>query len=163
MGHAMRTANREILHVDDDPQFTRLVGARLKSFGIRTCVLNDPRECLDRIVYDGHRVVLLDIDMPQLNGLQLLEEIKVHDGGIQVIMLTGLVTMSSALRSFRLGAEACLFKPIEDFAPLVDAIGRTFGKIDSWWATLEQLSGHRHADGDDASASRIALAGGTRP
>ncbi|MEX2187937.1 MAG: response regulator [Pirellulales bacterium] len=159
----MRTANREILHIDDDPQFTRLVGARLKSLDIRTCILNDPRECLDRIVYDGHRVVLLDIDMPYINGLQLLEEIKNHDGGIQVIMLTGLVTMSSALRSFRLGAEACLFKPIEDFAPLVAAVGRTFRKIDSWWETLEQLSGHRHAEGDGSLTSRPAVAGSMCP
>jgi DNA-binding NtrC family response regulator len=75
-----------------------------------------------------------------------LGEIKRHDGGIQVIMLTGLVTMSAALRSFRLGAEACLFKPMDDFAPLVEAVHRTYHKIDGWRQTLEQLSGNRPDD-----------------
>jgi DNA-binding NtrC family response regulator len=143
----MRSANHEILHVDDDPQFTRLVKARLQAYDIKTCPLNDPRECVDRVIYDGYRMVLLDIDMPDVDGLQLLADIKRHDGGIQVVMLTGLVTLSSALRSFRLGAEACLFKPMEDFGPLVDAIHRTFRKIDGWWSTLEQLSGRRHIEG----------------
>ncbi len=155
----MRWANREILHVDDDPQFTRLVGARLKSFDILTCPLNDSRECIERIIRDSYRVVLLDIDMPHINGMQLIEEIKRHDGGIQVIVLTGIVTMSSALKSFRLGAEACLFKPIEDFAPLVQAIDRTMRKIEGWWNTLEQLSGHRHAETSRIVPSRTDVSG----
>lgn len=156
----MHTVKRELLHVDDDPQFTRLVAARLKSFGIRSCPLDDPRECMDRLIHDGYRVVLLDIDMPHVGGLQLLEEIKRHDGGIQVIVLTGLVTMSTALRSLRLGAEACLFKPVEDFAPLVDAIERTFRKIESWWETLERLSEHRHAEANGVSSPSCGFAAG---
>jgi DNA-binding NtrC family response regulator len=142
----MRGDNREILHVDDDPQFTRLVAARLKSYGIQTCQLNDARECLDRVIYDGYRLVLLDIDMPYVDGLKLLEDIKQHDGSIQVVMLTGLVTMTSALRSFRSGAEACLFKPIEDFTPLVETIHRTFHKLDGWQQTLENLRASRPAE-----------------
>ncbi len=149
----MRSDNREILHVDDDPQFTRLVAARLKSYGIQTCQLNDARECLDRVIYDGYRLVLLDIDMPHVDGLKLLDDIKQHDSGIQVVMLTGLVTMTSALRSFRLGAEACLFKPMEDFAPLVEAIHRAFRKIDGWWQTLENRSGCHHAGANPLSLS----------
>jgi DNA-binding NtrC family response regulator len=141
--HAMCNTNYEILHVDDDPQFTRLVTARLRCYGISTCSLNDPRECLDRIIHDGYRMLLLDLDMPHVDGLQLLREIKQHDGGIQVVVLTGLVTLSSAYESFRLGAEACLFKPVEDFCPLVEAIHRTFRKIDDWSATLHQLSESR--------------------
>ena len=42
--------------------------------------------------------MLLDIDMPNINGLELLEEIKQFDGGIQVIMLTGVVTTTNVLR-----------------------------------------------------------------
>lgn len=136
----MHSANHEILHVDDDPHVTRIVQARLKAYGIATCPLDDPRECLDRIAYDGYRLVLLDIDMPGVDGLDLLAEIKRRDGGVHVIMLTGLVTLSSALRSFRLGAEACLFKPVEDFGLLVDAIHRAFRKIDGWWDTIGELS-----------------------
>jgi DNA-binding NtrC family response regulator len=139
----MPSTNYEILHVDDDPQFTRLVKARLKCYDIATCPLDDPRECLDRIIHDGYRMVLLDIDMPHVDGLQLLREIKRHDGGIQVVVLTGLVTLSSACESFRLGAEACLFKPVEDFCPLVEAIHRTFRKIDDWSETLRKLSESR--------------------
>ncbi len=149
----MGSGNHEILHVDDDPQFTRLVQARLKSYGIATCPLNEPRECVDRVTYDGYRLVLLDIDMPDVDGLQLLADIKRHDGGIQVVMLTGLVTLPVALRSFRLGAEACLFKPIEDFGPLVDTIHCTFRKIDGWQRTVAELTERRNAEGPLPSLS----------
>jgi CheY-like chemotaxis protein len=55
-------------------------------------------------------------------------------------MLTGLVSMSSVLESLRRGAEACLFKPIENFDELQRALAATFVKLDAWWSTLADLS-----------------------
>jgi DNA-binding NtrC family response regulator len=137
--------NRTILHVDDDPQFTRLVSHVLQRKGYDVVSLNDPQQVLGELIRHGYRIVLLDIDMPGIDGIDLLRRIKEYDGGVQVIMLTGLVTLSNAMAAFRRGAEACFFKPLEDYAPLVQAIDATFHKIDHWWKALHELTRQRRA------------------
>ena len=139
----MNATGRAILHVDDDPQITRIVAAQLEKHGYQVTQLHDPREALDAIVRSQHRIVLLDIDMPGLSGLELLRQIKAFDGGIQALMLTGVVSMSAVLQSLRYGAEACFFKPLDDYQPLLDAVEATFAKIDRWWITLEELTRRR--------------------
>ncbi|MEA1952726.1 MAG: response regulator [Planctomycetota bacterium] len=137
---------REILHVDDDPQITRLIAKRLEPYGYQVVSLNDPSEAIGELMHSNRRVVLLDIDMPGMNGLEVLKEIKKYDGGIQVIMLTGLVTVSSVLESFRLGAEAIFFKPLEDCEELHETLERSFQKIDQWWEALHDLSRRKRGE-----------------
>jgi len=141
----MYDTERKVLHVDDDPDMTRLVGSLLKPHGIQTFPLNDPAASISQLVKGTHRVVLLDVDMGAYNGLDVLAKIKQFDGGIQVVMLTGVVTMTTVLKSFELGAEACLFKPIDDRGEaLVRVLRDTFRKIDRWWKTLEELKARSH-------------------
>lgn len=143
---------RQILHVDDDPQMTLLVAERLSPHGYEVVSLNDPTQAINELVQNQWRVVLLDVDMPRINGLDLLREIKAYDGGVQVIMLTGIVTVTTVLQSFRWGAEACFFKPLNDIEPLVEAIDNSFKKIDHWWGALEDLSHRKHHAGVPAIA-----------
>jgi len=131
---------RTILHVDDDPQITRIVGARLKALGYDVTSVNDARLVLEELSRSHQKLVLLDIDMPHVDGLELLRQIKTSNGGTQVIMLTGLTNVQTALQSFRWGAEFCLFKPIGDLRPLLEAVERTFWKIDQWWSVLQHIS-----------------------
>ena len=156
----MNATNRTILHVDDDPQITRIVAAKLKTHGYQVARLHDPQGALDAIMRCQYRVILLDIDMPGLNGLELLRQIKAFDGGIQALMLTGVVSMSAVLQSLRIGAEACFFKPLEDYQPLLDAVESTFAKIDRWWNTLEELSRRRRAGTDVESVAVLTAENG---
>ena len=64
--------NRTILHVDDDPQFTRLVAHVLQRKGYDVVSLNDPQQVLGELIRHGYRIVLLDIDMPGIDGIDLL-------------------------------------------------------------------------------------------
>lgn len=132
--------NRTILHVDDDPNILRIVAKQLGKRGYDIVSIEDPTQCARSLITTGARLVILDVDMPTIDGLTLLEDIKYHDGGIQAIMLTGAVSMSTVLQSMRWGAEACVFKPITDFDPLVASIEATFKKIDRWWDSLEDLN-----------------------
>ncbi len=139
--------NRKILHIDDDPQLTRVVGHMLQRKGYEVVALNTPEAALGEIIQHGYRVILLEIDMPRIDGIELLRRIKEYDGAIQVIMLTGLVTLSHAMAAFRCGAEACFFKPVEDLSPLTAAIDASFHKIEHWWKALHDLTmQRRHAE-----------------
>ncbi len=130
---------RNILHVDDDAEFLRLVSRKLRGLGYQVISLRDSNLAVESIKINSCSVVLTDIDMPGTNGLDLLREIKQNDGSIQVIMLTGLVSMSTLLQSMRWGAEASVFKPIEDFEELTGHIDHAFKKIDHWWKALREL------------------------
>jgi DNA-binding response OmpR family regulator len=142
---------KTILHIDDDPQLTRLVAQYLGPLGYEVTSLNDPEQTLRVLSDSHHRVVLLDIEMPNVNGLTLLQEIKRAYGGSQVIMLTGLVSVQTLLQSHRWGAEYCIFKPLTSGAPLVEAIEAAFRKIDHWWNALEELSKQRRSLEDNGT------------
>ena len=139
-------SHRRILHIDDDEQFTRLMGERLRREGYQYACLHDPTEALDELARNEHHVVLLDIQMPQLNGLELLRQIKRQDGGLQAIMVTSFVGVGTILQSMRWGAEACFFKPLMNFQPLVDALEMAFRKRDRWWITLAEFAHHRREE-----------------
>ena len=136
----MKGQLRPILHVDDDPQITRIVAKILSRAGFSVTSIHDPLAAMDEIIRQNHRVVLLDVDMPGKSGLELLDEIKFHDGGIQVVLLTAVVSLQTTLASLRQGAEACFFKPVRDYGPLVESLEACFAKIDRWWETLDELA-----------------------
>ena len=96
---------KTILHIDDDPQVTRLVAQYLGQRGYEVTSLNNPAHALRALSESQHRVVLLDIDMPDLNGLELLRQIKHAHGGSQVIMLTGLVSVFYSPAVLSLGSR----------------------------------------------------------
>ncbi|PHR95331.1 MAG: hypothetical protein COA78_30330 [Blastopirellula sp.] len=131
--------NKKILHVDDSLDMLRVVSAKLTSSGYEVVSLDDPTKAI-RFLVDNHiRVCLLDINMSQMNGLELLEKIKEYDGGIQVVMLSGEVSQSNILDSNRLGAEAFFFKPVESFDPILESLDAIFERELHWWNVMRNL------------------------
>ncbi|RCS41203.1 response regulator [Bremerella cremea] len=146
-------SQRLVLHVDDDENFLKLTKHRLANEGYTVDSLSRPEHALKYLLNSNCRVCILDIDMPRLNGLELLQEIKSYDGGIQVIMVTGLVSQMTVLESLRGGAEACFFKPMPNFGPLLEALGATFVKVDRWWHCLHDLKNRRQTELGDAHST----------
>jgi two-component system C4-dicarboxylate transport response regulator DctD len=136
---------RLVLHVDDDPAMLRIVRNSLSTHGYEVISCQDPTAAQAIILRENIRVCLLDIDMPGQSGLELLRQIKKLDSGIQVIMLTGLVSMSTVLESNTHGAEAIFFKPLADYQPLLEALDDSYRKIDRWWRALQELRQLRSA------------------
>jgi DNA-binding NtrC family response regulator len=147
---------RMVLHVDDDPAMRHLVERQLAVAGMNVMGIGQPLGAIDALVESQCRVVILDVDMPDMNGLELLAQIKRFDGGIQVIMLTGLVSMDTVLESMRRGAEACLFKPLQDVAELISALEAAFQKADRWWDALADLNQRRAAQRTGPGSDRSA-------
>ncbi len=135
-----------ILHVDDDKCMLRFVKKLLSGFDYDVVSVQDSSQALDALAASNARLVILDIDMPEIDGLTLLEHIKTYDGGVLVIMLSGVVTMMTALEAMRMGAEACVFKPINDLQPLQSAIEAAFLKIESWENAIRELEQRRSAE-----------------
>ncbi len=139
----MLPTRKTVLHIDDDPIFTRQVAAVLEKAGYESEMLHDPTQALEAQRVGMHRIVLLDIHMPGRSGLQVLAELKKHDAAIQVIMLTGLVNEKTIFESMNLGAQRCFFKPVQDYQPILNAIDEAWGVSEDWWRTMHELSKRR--------------------
>jgi DNA-binding NtrC family response regulator len=152
---------RMVLHVDDDAVVRHIVQEHLARAGFEVIGLADPTQAIDALVESHCRVVILDVCMPAVSGLDLLAQIKQFDGGIQVVMLTGLVSIDTVLESMRRGAEACLFKPLQDAGELISVLEAASQKADRWWDSLADLHKRRAAErglfGNDLKAT-FALA-----
>lgn len=142
-----RSNTRTVVHLDDDPAMLSIVKAKLSKSGYEVVSTSDPSQIVKTVLTSNAQVVLLDIDLPNTNGLDILKQIKADNGGIQVIMLTGVVSMMTLLQSMRWGAEACVFKPIKDFDELTDAVGHAFGKLERWWDALDELRRLKNEEG----------------
>lgn len=127
---------QSVLHVDSDLSALRSVESYLTKQGYQVESLEEAERALDVLLEKDIRVVILDLQLPGMSGLDLLSQIKEENAGIQVIALTSPVSLSSVLESMRGGAEACFFKPLVDFAPLEAALEASFQKNRRWWTTL---------------------------
>ena len=87
---------------------------------------NNPVAALDKIRVGGFDLILLDIMMPQLDGLSFLEKIKESNPEIKVIMMTAYTTLEKTIKSHKLGAEDYLTKP---FKSLKDVHDRVFNEL----------------------------------
>ena len=83
--------------------------------------------------------VLLDDDSFTSSGASLLRKIKAQYGGISVIVLTTETTLLSVCLAYLDMAEFLCFKPLEDYQPLLDAIGRAQRKHQCWKKVLRRL------------------------
>ena len=110
-----------ILLVDDEKDFVDLLALKLKEVGKEVQVAYDGRECLDALMQDNIDVVILDIKMPGMDGIDVLKEIKRRFAIVEVIMLTGHGTIQTAVEGMKLGAFDYLLKPT-DFEDLLDKV-----------------------------------------
>ncbi len=100
-----------ILIIDDEDELRSVISKRLSRKGyeiFETGTIQDALVLLKSNIFDG---VLLDLKLPDGNGLDLLEQIKVHQPDVQIIMLTGHGTIESAIEAMKLGAFDYLTKP----------------------------------------------------
>jgi adenylate cyclase len=104
-----------ILVVDDDALNRRLLTATLAKEGIRTTSATDGAQALDAIREDPPDVVLLDIEMPGIDGFEVLERIKGDEAvrHLPVIMISGLGDTESVVRCLEIGADDFLPKPFD--------------------------------------------------
>ena len=110
-----------VLIVDDEIDFVEMLSLRLEEAGERVVPAYNGRECLEILKKLEIDVVILDIKMPGMDGIQTLREIKKNFPLVEVIMLTGHGTTETAVEGMKLGAFDYLLKPT-DFNELLDKL-----------------------------------------
>lgn len=121
--------SRSILLIDDDPEIRGVLG---RFFDRRDWIVlsaGDARTAAALYERERPDLVLLDIELPDLSGLQLLEVLRARDEDATVIMLTGQADVMTAVEAMRLGAENFLTKPVE-LVHLEAATDRALEKVE---------------------------------
>jgi DNA-binding NtrC family response regulator len=110
-----------ILLVDDEEDFLEMLSLRLKESGESVLTANSGRRCLSILEKEEVDVIILDVKMPEMDGLETLQEIRKRHPLIEVIMLTGHGTIHTAVQGMKLGAFDFLLKPA-DFSVLLEML-----------------------------------------
>jgi len=103
-----------LMLIDDETDFREAVASRLKRKGISVWPFVSGVDALDHDPVDPFDVALLDLRMPHLDGLEVLEKIKQIRPFMEVIILTGHGTVETAIKAIKLGAYDYLQKPFEN-------------------------------------------------
>jgi DNA-binding NtrC family response regulator len=112
-GRAVVVEKRRLLSVDDDPMQGRLITAIFRDVpGVSVSLVHDGAEALQVIAADPPDVVLLDLGLPGMSGLEVLQRMKATSPGIPVIVLTGFADVRTAVQAIQLGAYQFLTKPV---------------------------------------------------
>lgn len=102
-----------LLLVDDEERFRDTLAKRLKETGYDVAGAASGMDALETLAKEKFDIVVMDIQMPGMSGIETLSEIRAKHIGVEVIMLTGHGDVSSAVEGMRLGAYDYLMKPYE--------------------------------------------------
>lgn len=121
--------NPTILLVDDDPAVISFLGLFFERKGWQVWRAAEAQGAADLYDREQPDLVLLDLDLPGMSGLKLLEVLRARDPDATVLMLTGHGDVPTAVEAMRLGAENFLTKPVE-LVHLDAACERAFEKVE---------------------------------
>lgn len=102
-----------MLAIDDDPESLDIFRSALEFDGVEVLTEQDPEEGFKTFLRSRPRIVLLDLLMPKVSGMELLERIMVVDPGVDVILITGHYSAESAVEAIQKGACDYLTKPLD--------------------------------------------------
>jgi DNA-binding NtrC family response regulator len=104
----------KVLLVDDETPFVEALTKRLEKRGLTVLPSYSGPEAMEKLAADSHiDVVVLDVKMPGMDGVDTLKAIKAAHPLVEVIMLTGHATVESAIEGMKLGALDYLMKPCD--------------------------------------------------
>ena len=110
----------KVLLVDDEQEFVHALSERLQSRSIRSAIAYDGEQALAMVASDEPEVIVLDLKMPGIDGLEVLRRVKQTNPATEVIILTGHGSDAEEVIAADLGAFAYLRKPVD-----IDELTRT--------------------------------------
>ena len=103
----------KLLVIDDNPESLRMIEDMLSSEGLEILTAGDPETGLKIFFQQRPPIVLVDLVMPSMGGIQVLETILAADPIIEVILMTAFYSAESAVEAIQKGASNYLTKPID--------------------------------------------------
>ena len=126
----------KILVVDDEQSIRETLELFLQEKGFDVLTVEDGEKGLDAAEREQPDIVILDLRLPGLDGLEVLQRLKHHNKDISVIMITGYHDMESAIQAMKLGAFEYIHKPID-----IDELNIAITKVEENLRLTSRLEG----------------------
>jgi CheY-like chemotaxis protein len=120
-----RVMGLKILLVDDEPDIIEVIQDRLEAYGFTVITAGTGLEALKKLSVEKFDGVFMDVKMPEMGGIEALEEIRKRDEKIPVIIITSSSSREAAIESLAKGASEYILKPFE-WAELKTKIQKVF-------------------------------------
>jgi DNA-binding response OmpR family regulator len=131
-GAALRTSSKlSVLVIDDDPDILEYLQDFLGAEGFEVTTLADPTIAIERVRDEVYHLVILDLMMPKLSGLDVLAQIRAVDDDIAIIILTGQPSLDTATASIQHDVSAYIHKPFTpaEFREVIARIAKKKGLV----------------------------------
>ncbi len=122
----------KVLVVDDEAEISSALGMFLDLQGYSVGVCGSPADALRRVREEKFDIVLLDINMPEMDGITLLKKIKAQRPAVQVVMITAYSTLQKAIECWDAGAADYIMKPFTEMDEIMDIIRLASERINRW-------------------------------
>jgi DNA-binding NtrC family response regulator len=109
---AQSKSHFKLVAIDDTPESLELITEALSEEPIQIFTSSDPEDGLEMVFHERPQIVLLDLVMPKLSGMEVLDRIVEFDPGIEVILMTAHYSTESAVEAIKKGASDYFNKPI---------------------------------------------------
>ena len=140
-----------ILIVDDEDSMCELVKEALTPFGFQCTLAHTAEEALSALVTSSYDVVLTDIKMPKVSGLELCQQIQAARPDLPVVLMTAFGTMETAIEAMRRGAYDFVTKPFE-----LDLLRITIERAAKHHQLKKQLEFLEEQNGDSLQTKKLA-------
>lgn len=137
-----------VLHAEDDPNVSAVVRSYFAHYAPDWVMESaaSGQACLDRMAQGGIDILILDLVMPDINGLQVLGELARRGDPTPVVMASGLGQTDLAVRALRAGAADCVDKTSPQFLQIVDIVKRVLARHrEKPRVAAPPAAGERHA------------------
>jgi RNA polymerase sigma factor (sigma-70 family) len=133
----MTLAQTLIFVIDDDMSMLKAIGRLLESEDYSVELFTGAREFLARTPHTGPSCIILDLNMPELNGIELQQALAERGLGEQVIFITGGASLPTCVQAMKAGATDYLSKPFRD-EDLLCALEQALKRSSEQWLQLAQ-------------------------
>lgn len=135
----------KVLVIDDDPSICKTVGLLLEDHGYNPRTFTDPEEALQAADKESFQIALVDLRMPALDGVEVVERLKNIDSRMSCIVMTAYPDLDSATETMRSGTCDYIAKPFkgEELVASVDRACQRMGIIYTDENELNRLIGQR--------------------
>ena len=128
--------NIKLLIVDDEEEILSTLSRFFAIHDFDVATANSAAGDFKIIEKEKINIALMDINMPEMNGIDLLSRIKKRDFSIQVIMMTAYSTFDKTLRSLEMGAVDYILKPFDNLDDVLDLINESVLRLKRWQKNL---------------------------